>query len=117
MLVRIYHNAARDPEGRNLGFFGYDPEHPMVLVFAYVSPETDSGKAIEQAFHTFNVGENMLATAYRQRKLRSLSVGDIVACDDTYYSCESLGWITQPKAPRLAEREASTFHGTQPLDG
>lgn len=117
MLIRIYHNGARDEEGRNLGFFGYKPEHPMVLVFAYVIPELDPGLAIEEAFHTFNVGEDDLAQAYRARRLRSLSVGDIVAVDGKFYSCENAGWITHDTQPVLAAAESSEFHGTRPLHG
>ena len=37
-------------------------------------------------------GKLALAVSYRQRQLRSLSVGDVVTIDQDAFSCESVGW-------------------------
>jgi len=58
------------------------------------------GKAIaEKLFHIFNAPEEMLneyeqvlVGDFRKDGNYSLSVGDVVQVDDTYYLCESFGW-------------------------
>ena len=64
---------------------GYQPGDPMVRVFAYqASPGRSAEEIAEEAFETFNdhprdpAGAE-LACAYYGRRLRSLSVGDVVA--------------------------------------
>jgi hypothetical protein len=122
--VRIFHNAARDEAGRNLGFFGYQAEHPMVLVFAYTTSSDTDGVAVEEAFEEFNIGEGPLAQAYRDRGLRSLSVGDVVAVDDRYHACAESGWarvyspvaLATPEQRRDPKRPDRWLFGSTPLD-
>jgi hypothetical protein len=105
--VRVYHNINRDAGfGLNAVFtkqgktFAQTPEerHELVLVFEYdAGPASDRvsyshQRLLVDAFDTFNVGSDELAAQYRARKLRSLSVGDVVEINDSAYACESVGW-------------------------
>jgi len=103
--IEIFHNIARDASfGLNTGFTGEGkrcaaaPEemHELVLVFTYEADWTDDrasvGPLLDQAFMSFNVGSDELAALYRARRLRSLSVGDVVRIDGDAYACESVGW-------------------------
>lgn len=70
-----------------------EERHELAWVFQYDAGGCDDAHALlEAAFETFNIGEDELAGQYRARKLRSLSVGDVVMIDGTVYSCESAGW-------------------------
>ncbi|MDN5757920.1 MAG: hypothetical protein L0H59_05220 [Tomitella sp.] len=105
-VATIFHNAAVDDEGRQLGVFGYQPGQPMALVFRAGLPDSLTGaKALESLFEEFNIGDDRPAGgAYRTvYGLRSLSVGDIVELDGTYYACGSCGWSQQPE-PLVAVR-------------
>jgi hypothetical protein len=118
VFIRIFHNAARDDEGRNLGFFGHKPEQPMVLVFAYTRSLPSDDHALEDAYREFNIGEGPLARDYRERKLRSLSVGDVVAIGDRYYACADAGWerLSVPIVLAAPEQRVDLY-GSTPLDG
>jgi hypothetical protein len=59
------------------------------------------------AFEAFNIGETGVAADYRARRLRSLSVGDVVEIDGRQYRCASLGWTRVPNEVR-ANRAART---------
>ena len=97
---------------------GYQPGDPVVRVFAY---EADPGRPAEEiadeAFDTFNdhprdADGADLACAYYGRRLRSLSVGDVVEAGDVLLAVARASW--QPVTGPLAE--ASTHeHGTRPL--
>lgn len=85
MRVTVYHNVARDDEDRHVNFFGYQPGHPLVPVFAYDIDLPGGGlpellRISEAAFKAFNIDPEMLegkqrelAARYRGRELRSLS--------------------------------------------
>lgn len=113
MQVEVFHNVSRDASfGWNTIFENStgDPRgyvkrpartlaerHPMVKVFAYTaSDEQEDQDALAYAFEQFNVGEDGEAIAYRSRRLRSLSVGDVICVvrdgQRRYYSCDSFGW-------------------------
>ena len=108
--IRVFHNISWDasfglnmaltPEGRFIATPG--KRHELVLVFEYDSLVTTDSTSysdhtlLADAFHTFNVGSNDLAATYRVRRLRSLSVGDLVEIDGRAYSCESAGWKAIP---------------------
>jgi hypothetical protein len=122
ITVTIFHNLARDPEGRHTAFTdGYRPGDPMVRVFTYQA-EADgrSPEAMaEAAFEAFNADPDMLAgvqrdlaTRYRRRMLRSLSVGDVVAIGEAALAVGRAGWT--PVRGGLNEVRASE-HGTHPL--
>jgi hypothetical protein len=74
---------------------GWKPRHPVVKVFAYVIPAEQAlhpDTVLEQAFTTFNVGEDTRAGEYRARGLRSLSKGDVVTIGEVAWACASTGW-------------------------
>lgn len=134
--VRILHN-----EGRG-HFFGYDPDTAdLYLVHTYEVERQSNGRpepknVAAQAFHTFNVGDDPSfgtpqpeAVAYRAKRLRSLSEGDVVLVIDpdenrTFLACAKFGWDEVPEADQrdaapleanpmyvAAHREESTTSG------
>jgi hypothetical protein len=120
--VTIWHNAARDGEGRPTGMLdGYRPGNPVVRVFAYQA--NPAGRAPEQiaeeAFaicngHPRDADGADLARRYYERELRSLSVGDVVAVGEAGLAVGRVGWILV----RGDLNEVRTGeHGTRPLPG
>ena len=122
ITVTIWHNVARDHEGRHTGMLdGYQPGDPMVRVFTYQA-EADGGRSpeaiAEEAFATFNGhprdadGEE-LARRYYARRLRSLSAGDVVAIGEIVLAAgRPAGWT--PVNGGLNEVRTDQ-HGTHPL--
>ena len=47
---------------------------------------------LERVFEGFNGGSPNEHPEFIRRKCRSLSVGDFVNVNDTWYCCESIGW-------------------------
>jgi folylpolyglutamate synthase/dihydropteroate synthase len=106
--VSIYHNVSRDASfGYNTIFRkterapGYgkrqavmeDEKHPLVKVFEYEADDyCTSVELLNRAFEEFNVGTGPRAQAYRARRLRSLSVGDVIQVDNVAFACASFGW-------------------------
>jgi len=85
--VNIYHAG-----------FGGDPDK---VVYSYVDEQGRFDKDIcETAFELFNAPlelikddkEYFIATDYRSKRLRSLSVGDIVQVDEVKWVCLPFGW-------------------------
>lgn len=103
MKVTIFHNETRDAQGRHIAMLdGFRPGHRLVEVFAYEIPEAGAPTHVaEEAFELFNIGDDPdfrpagpdeTAVAYRARRLRSLSVGDVVRAGDVALACASRGW-------------------------
>jgi hypothetical protein len=121
ITVTIWHNVAFDGQGRHVAMLdGYQPGDPVVRVFAYqADPAGRSAEEIaEEAFAIFNdhpgdAAGAELACAYYGRRLRSLSVGDVVAAGDVLLTVgRPAGWtpVTGPLT-EVRTRE----HGTSPL--
>ena len=100
--VRIYHNinpAASfglntmfDSAGKRPARLASE-RHELVLVFEYEAQDRPGPRPLlEEARVTFNVGTSDLAGRYRARRLRSLSVGDVVLAGDDFYACAPVGW-------------------------
>lgn len=104
MKVEVFHNISRDASFGLNTVFNFDlgvtrpkmakrqaattdEQHQLVKVFEYET-DRDADFTLEDAFETFNVGTDELAQQYRARKLRSLSVGDVVTLDALAYSVE-----------------------------
>ena len=109
MDVTIWHNVQQDPGGRPTGMMdGYRDGDRMAAVFAFSVPTCEPGQVLEEVFQEFNVGEGLLAKAYRRHGLRSLSVGDVVAIqpDDlgepVRFHCARFGWTLLPAGHQLA---------------
>lgn len=104
-IATILHNIAIDDDGRHPGLCGYQHGQPMAVVFRAELPDELTGtRACEALFHEFNVGEgNPAADAYFiEHGLRSLSVGDAVEVDGTYFLCRSFGWGRCEQEPVIA---------------
>src|SRR4051812_34243483 len=96
ITVRAYLNTTESPEGIPLGMLcGYEDGHDLTLAFDDTTTATVEDEAIcEQVFRLLNVGDDPefnaaidpRATTYRAQGHRSLSVGDVVAIDDRWYS-------------------------------
>jgi hypothetical protein len=120
ITVTIWHNVARDQDGRPTGMLeGYQPGDPVVRVFTYQADP--AGRAPEQiaeeAFaicngHPADARGADLARRYYERELRSLSVGDIVAVGEVGLAVGRAGWTLVRGG--LNEVRISE-HGTRPL--
>lgn len=71
---------------------------PRTEVFDYTTHHYNENAAHE-AYHLFNAPESLidakrlpLVAEYRAKRLRSLSVGDVVVVGNTHYYCDSFGW-------------------------
>ncbi|MGW5049723.1 hypothetical protein [Actinokineospora sp. NPDC004072] len=111
--VRVYLNTARD------SFRGYRSHHEIVEVAAYLATQHDG--ILDDAFHTFNVGDDPCfgppdprAVVYRLRGNRSLSVGDVIALDDEFHSCEPAGWRKLTTPPVITDLHAPGITPLQP---
>jgi hypothetical protein len=125
ITVTIWHNVAHDSEGRHSAMLdGYQPGDPVVRVFTYqAEPAGRTAQEVaDEAFDTFNDhppdpdGAD-LACAYYGRRLRSLSVGDVVAVEldgEVRLAVAGIGWTPVPGP--LTEVRTSE-HGTRPLPG
>lgn len=123
VTVRVFHNVTEDERGRpTLAMLdGYSPGHQVVHVAALeLELDTDDPQpALNKTFELLNVGDDPdfysppdeQAVAYRARRNRSLSVGDVVEVGGQFYSCQRVGWKEQPE-PTIVAR---TIHGTTPL--
>lgn len=120
VTVSIWHNVARDQAGRHTApLDGFTPGDPMVRVFTYqATPRGRPPEAIaEDAFALANghPGDDetaRLSRLYYQRRLRSVSKGDVVAVGEAGLAVASVGWT--PVRGGLNEVRTSE-HGTRPL--
>jgi len=80
ITATIWHNAARDDEGRHTGMLdGYQPGDPMVRVFTYQADPGGSTQEIAKEAFAFNgqprhARGTDLARRYYPRRLRSLFI-------------------------------------------
>jgi hypothetical protein len=119
ITVTIWHNVALDGQGRHLAMLdGYQSGDPVVAVFAYqADPGRPAEEIADEAFDTFNDHPRDpdgadLACAYYGRRLRSLSVGDLVGVGDTLLAVAPAGW--DPVTGPLTEVRTRQ-HGTSPF--
>ncbi|GAA2798971.1 hypothetical protein [Saccharopolyspora taberi] len=116
--IRVFHNAERTAM---LG--GYTAGHAVVEVYAYDEPdvtaETTDVELADRAFELFNVGDDPdfgevdhRAREYRDRRNRSLSVGDVVAVDGRFHACAAAGWrpIAPPQQARITQPGTTPLH-------
>jgi hypothetical protein len=120
ITVTIWHNVAHDGEGCHSAMLdGYQDGDPVVRVFTYqADPAGRPPEEIaDEAFDTFNDHPRDpdgadLACAYYERRLRSLSVGDLVAVGEVPLAVAKAGWT--PVNGGLTEVRTRE-HGTNPL--
>lgn len=95
VYVQVWLNEA--PDGLNF-LRGYRYGDKMRLATEYytdIALVSDSAiPALEQAFRELNVDypSQDWAQEYRQRRNRSLSVGDVVVIGEQAWACDSFGW-------------------------
>lgn len=116
--VRVFHNN----HARGAFLTGYVPGLTVTEVFTYTtSPKagTSDHEVAEEAFELFNIGDDpefgtpdRRAVDYRARGNRSLSVGDVLAIDGRFFSCDSNGWHALTVPPPI---DQVTAPGTTPL--
>jgi len=116
--VRVFHNIARDEDGRHAGGdVGYQPGHPVVLVveFSLAAPADQAQSMLDLVYHELNVDrpQQHWARTYRDRGNRSLSTGDVVGINELFYACASTGW-TRLDQPPIQTVPGSATHGTTP---
>jgi hypothetical protein len=119
ITVTIFHNVARDGDGRPTGMLdGYRPGDPVVRVFTYQADPAgrDPEQIAEEAFAICNghpPGTHAdLTRRYYERELRELSKGDVVAVGEAGLAVARVGWTLIPGD--LNEVRTSE-HGTHPL--
>lgn len=92
MRVTIYHNISDE------NWFGWKPGHPLVKVFTYDVPDiARTDDVLNEAWYMFNVGDPAAQPVadYRARRLRSLSVGDVIQLavgDGNWFTVASVGF-------------------------
>lgn len=116
--VRVFHNN----HARGAFLRGYEPGQTVTEVFTYTTrPTGDTHDHVlaDEAFELFNIGDDPAfgipdprAMDYRARGNRSLSVGDVVAIDGRFHSCDSGGWHELVEQPPVEQHTAA---GTTPL--
>ncbi|MFE9324051.1 hypothetical protein ACIHDR_41550 [Nocardia sp. NPDC052278] len=100
--VRVYLNTATPAM-----LAGYQPGASLALAYAFRIPidgPTTDEVLLERVFAAFNDhpqrdDDHTHTDAWYSKRLRSLSVGDVVALDDRAYACASLGWTPIPAPP------------------
>jgi hypothetical protein len=119
--VTIFHNVAQSKHGQQVNLEGYAEGAPLVRVFEYDRSGHDSAEQFaEDAFYLFNVdpgymqpGDYEIACSYRDRRLRSLSTGDVVVVGDDAIALEPIGF-RRIDASQLKEVHEEHY-GTVPL--
>lgn len=126
--VRVYHNANRDERGRPTGYLdGYAPTDKVVHVATWhvtrrYGDEYRTDQFIQgEAWKVFNVGDDPefglvyeVATEYRARRNRSLSMGDVLQIDEGgWYACEDFGW----KAINTPDTTCEGWYGSTYING
>ncbi|GAC1527411.1 MAG: hypothetical protein NVS3B1_17670 [Marmoricola sp.] len=124
--IQVFHNVAKDAEGRPLGFFGYQPSQALVEV-AHVDVggiEVNGGGlygALDRVFYLLNVGDDPefgtpdpQAVAYRARRNRSLSVGDVCVIEGVAFAVASFGF--EPVTIDPASVTETSSYGSTALD-
>jgi hypothetical protein len=123
ITVTIWHNVARDHEGRHTGMLdGHQPGDPMVRVFTYQATAgcRSPQERADDAYEAFNADPEMLAggqrevaARYRDRQLRSLSFpGNSPCCGRSCCVHSRAVWprsSSRPSAERTScERQPDT---------
>lgn len=118
MFVTVLHNTATDPEGRSLGWTGWQPTHALGWVFTLRLPDTAwDAAAAERVYDLLNVGDDPnygtpdpQAVAYRALGLRSLSVGDVLVADGKALAVAKFGFTEVPVEDLSYTRGALAAH-------
>ena len=104
-VVNIYHGAFED-------------EDVDKQVFSYTDYTNLDSQILDRSFEMFNAppeflkeGDDVIALQYRNEKLRSLSVGDVVEIDGVRHQCLPTGWDLEENVKKAKEEELIEYHG------
>ena len=104
-VVNIYHGAFRD-------------EDVNKQVFSYTDYTNLDSQILDRSFEMFNAppeflkeGDDVIAVQYRNEKLRSLSVGDVVEIDGVRHQCLPVGWDLEENVKFEKDGELIKYHG------
>jgi len=117
--VRVFHNN----QAREAMLTGYEIGHTVTEVYTYDETDpaatADDLDVADRAFELFNIGDDPAygtpdprAVEYRDRKNRSLSVGDVLAIAGRFHACDFTGWREMGKQPTIRQQPE---RGTTPL--
>ncbi|MDT7785203.1 MAG: hypothetical protein QOF58_3622 [Pseudonocardiales bacterium] len=113
--IRVFHNNNLPTSMLD----GYKSRDTVTEVYLYVEDALDDHVLLGRAFDLFNIGHDPefgvpdeRAVEYRDRGNRSLSVGDVVAIDDRFYTFDRVGRRRLEEQPTIRQRAS---HGTTPL--
>lgn len=117
----VYLNVTQDPHGRLVAMItGFQPGNEIVRVASVTVQAKDVTSACERVFHLLNVGEDptfgepdQQAIAYRARRNRSLSVGDVLIADGAAMAVADFGF--QPVQVEPSQVVVRTEHGVTPF--
>ena len=70
----------------------YPDEFTASFVIKTNGQVVDHNDILEMVFDQWNEGSNRECELFRNSKIRSLGVNDIVCVNGTYYRCASFGW-------------------------
>jgi hypothetical protein len=70
----------------------YPDEFTASFVIKTNGQLVDHNDILEMVFDQWNEGSNRECELFRNSKIRSLGVNDIVCVNGTYYQCASFGW-------------------------
>ncbi|GAA1624114.1 hypothetical protein GCM10009733_020950 [Nonomuraea maheshkhaliensis] len=113
ITVAVWHNTT--------GMFAaWQPDDAMIKVFAFQIPAEAArtpDRVLAETWRIFNVGDDELARSYRARRLRSLSVGDVVAIGELAWAYNPIGY--RQVAGRLTVTDvgvagSTSLNGPQP---
>tara|TARA_R110001583_G_scaffold212_3_gene2143 strand:- start:90 stop:578 length:489 start_codon:yes stop_codon:yes gene_type:complete len=103
--VNIYHGAFRD-------------EDVNKRVFSYTDYNNLDSQILDRAFEMFNAPPEFLrdkdviiANLYRDERLRSLSVDDVVEIDGVRHQCLGIGWDLEENVKKAKEERLVKYHG------
>lgn len=113
--IRVFHNNNAPTSITN----GYEPGQAVTEVFTYVEDSVDDRVLLGRAFDLFHIGHDPefgtpdgQAVEYRDRGNRPLSVGDVVAINDRFYTFDRVGCPQVIERPPIRQRAC---HGTVPM--
>ena len=96
VYVQVWLNQCDD--GMNF-LRGFRADDKLMLAVEYYADfalvgDGSANPVLEEAFEQLNIDEPTAewAQAYRQARMRSLSVGDVVVVGEVAYACASVGW-------------------------
>ena len=123
MLIQVFHNSRRDDVGRCTAMMdGYQAGDPLTHVFDLELTDAEAANSYwpDRVYELLNIGDDPTfgtpddrAVAYRARRNRSLSVGDVLVVDGAAQAVASYSFELVRVDP--AQLVHVLHHGTTPI--